>query len=85
MLLKDKKCPETINIGSHKLISTFELAALIKSITQSSSHISLLDISDSSRNVLSIPGYIDRLGWEPKILLKDGLKMSISKFVEGSL
>lgn len=85
MLLKDKKCPETINIGSHKLISTFELAALIKSITQSSSHVSLLHISDRTRNLLSIPGYIDRLGWEPKILLKDGLNMCISNFAERCL
>lgn len=83
-LIYDEQCPRVINIGSHELISTYELAGQIAKIAQSSSNASLLEISDQVRNIVTLPGYLDKTGWRPTIHLGDGLKMCISDFIGGS-
>lgn len=80
-IIYDNQSPPSVNIGSHKLISTYELAGQIAKIAQSSSNASLLEISDQVRNIVTLPGYLDKIGWRPSIRLGDGLKMCISDFI----
>jgi len=76
-LLGETSMPHVVNIGSHELTSTRELADLIAHKAQSSSHRKLLHVSDCTRNILTVPGYIDSLGWKPTISLCEGLKVCI--------
>lgn len=77
-MLSETSTPQVVNIGSHELTSTRELADLITDLAQSSSHRNLLHMSDCTRNILTVPGYIDSLGWKPVVRLCEGLKMCIS-------
>lgn len=66
-----------INIGSHRLVTTVDLATIISRLCKSKSITKLLDINESIRNIVTKSGLLDQVGWEPKITLEKGLKSCI--------
>ena len=77
-LLRVNSNPRVVNVGSHALITTYELAGMITKLCNSSSEIKLLDISDNVRNIVTVPGYIDEIGWKAEVTLEDGLLSCIN-------
>ena len=73
LILSDASAPPCINIGSHAVVDTYDLAGMIKRLTLSNSSRRILDICDTSRAIVSKPGYIDKIGWKPAISLESGL------------
>jgi UDP-glucuronate decarboxylase len=69
---------DSLNIGSHMLITTANLADIISKLCKSKSSITLLDINEPIRNIVSISGVLDQNGWKPKITLEKGLLSCIS-------
>jgi len=67
-----------INIGSHVLSTTAEIANVISRLLKSKSDIKLLDINQEIRNVVSIQGVLEQYGWKPRINIEEGLLSCIS-------
>ncbi len=67
-----------INIGTHNLDTTADLADMISRLCESKSTTELLDISVPIRNVVTTPGVLDQYGWKPRITLEKGLLSCIS-------
>jgi GDP-L-fucose synthase len=84
-LMENYDDPEIINVGAGKDISIGELAELIKEITGCKSEIAF----DSSkpdgtpRKLLDI-SKIEKLGWKPKISLREGIESTYKWFIEQS-
>ena len=66
-----------INIGSHSLVTTADLANMISRLCKSKSTTELLDISEPIRNIVTTPGVLDQYGWKPRITLEKGLHSCI--------
>lgn len=75
---------ETVNIGSGKEITIKELAELVKEVVGFSGQL-IFDPTKpdgTPRKLLDI-SKIKSLGWEPKVSLKDGLKLAYEDFLKG--
>lgn len=70
--------PLCINIGSHNLISTYDLAGMITELSLSKSSVSTLNILDNTHAIVSTSGYIDNIGWRPITSIESGLTASIN-------
>jgi len=68
----------SINIGSHRLVTTEDLANIISRLCGNKSTTELLDINEPIRNIVTIPGLLDQYGWKSKITLEKGLLSCIS-------
>ena len=73
-----------INIGTHILVTTADLADMISRLCESKSTTELLDISVPIRNVVTTPGVLDQYGWKPRITLEKGLLSCISAITQMS-
>lgn len=73
---------EIFNIGSNKEVKIIDLAKKIISLTGSSSRIKFLPPrqDDPPRRAADITKIKEKLGWEPKISLDDGLMKTIEWF-----
>jgi nucleoside-diphosphate-sugar epimerase len=67
-----------LNVGSRDLTSTAELAASIIRLSGSRSTHDLLQLSDATRNVVSCPGHLERMGWRATVNLEEGLSACIN-------
>ena len=70
-----------INIGSHRLVTTADLATTISRLCKSKSATELLDISEPIRNIVTKSGVLDQQGWKPRITLEEGLHSCILTYV----
>ena len=75
---------EVVNIGGNKEITIWELAKLIRELTNSSSEIEFLPLpkDDPQRRKPDITKSKKLLNWEPKVELKEGLSKMIKWFKE---
>lgn len=82
-LMKHYSSHEIINIGSGKEISIIALAKKIRSIVDVNVDIKhdLTKPDGTPRKVMDI-SKIENLGWSPKISLEEGLKLTISDYLE---
>jgi UDP-glucuronate decarboxylase len=71
-----------INLGNPNEFTILELAKMIISFTNSKSEISFKELpsDDPKQRKPDISLALHELGWEPKILLEEGLKLSIPYF-----
>lgn len=68
----------SLNIGSHMLVTTANLADVISKLCDSKSSIELLNINEHIRNIVTTSDTLDQYGWKPKITLEKGLLSCIS-------
>jgi dTDP-glucose 4,6-dehydratase len=82
LALLDGDEPGPVNIGNPHEVSVRELAELVIAMTASSSSIEQRDLPDDDPKVRrpDISLARDRLGWEPRIGLADGLRGTIEAF-----
>ncbi len=82
LAVKDGLAGEVFNLGNPDEHTIIELAELIKEMTGSSSRIvhRPLPQDDPRRRRPDITKAREKLGWEPRITLKEGLKETISWF-----
>ena len=73
LLMNIKSVPPCLNIGSHNLITTYELAGRIIRLTTSKSSRKTMNILDATYAVVSTPGFIETTGWKPEISLESGV------------
>ncbi len=81
-LMENYDDPEIVNVGAGKDISIAELAALMKDVTGCASDV-VFDPSrpdGTPRKLLDI-SKIEKLGWRPKIPLRDGIESTYKWFV----
>ncbi|HNX90786.1 MAG TPA: SDR family oxidoreductase [Candidatus Omnitrophota bacterium] len=73
---------EPVNIGNPNEMTMNEIAAKIKNITGAKSEIVYepLPVDDPKKRRPDITKAKSKLGWEPKVLLEDGLKKTIEYF-----
>lgn len=73
-----------VNLGNPEEISILELAQIIKRLTDSKSKISFreLPIDDPKQRKPDISKAKKFLGWEPRVVLEEGLKETIKWFAE---
>jgi hypothetical protein len=76
-LINAKSVPPCLNVGSHNLITTYELAGKIIRLTKSKSSRKTMNILDATYAVVSIPGFIETIRWKPEISLEAGLLASL--------
>ncbi|MCS7284861.1 MAG: SDR family NAD-dependent epimerase/dehydratase, partial [Hydrogenobacter thermophilus] len=71
-----------VNLGNPQEVSIIDLAKLILELTGSSSKIVFrsLPADDPKRRCPDIKKAKELLSWEPKVSLKDGLKITINWF-----
>jgi UDP-glucuronate decarboxylase len=77
LLINAKSVPPCLNVGSHNLITTYELAGKIIRLTKSKSSRKTMNILDATYAVVSIPGFIETIRWKPEISLEAGLLASL--------
>jgi dTDP-glucose 4,6-dehydratase len=75
---------EPVNIGNPDELSLLEMAKLVVELTESRSEIvfEALPVDDPQVRQPDITRARDLLGWEPKVSLRDGLKITIDAAVE---
>ncbi|GBC88312.1 Bifunctional polymyxin resistance protein ArnA [bacterium HR13] len=75
---------QVVNLGNPQEVSIIDLAKLILELTESSSKIVFksLPADDPKRRCPDIKKAKELLSWEPKVSLKDGLKITINWFKE---
>lgn len=73
LLMNIKSVPPCLNIGSHNLITTYELAGTIIRLSKSKSARNTMNILDATYPVVSTPGFIETIGWKPEISLEAGV------------
>lgn len=78
LILKKEIYEGSINIGTHSLITTLDLAKMISRLCQSKSTTELLEINEPIKNIVTMPGILDQYGWKSKITLEEGLSSYIS-------
>jgi UDP-glucuronate decarboxylase len=79
-LVDCKSCPSVLNVGSHKLIGTDEIAQVIVKAVGSSSITKLHNVDNYAVNIVSDIGYIDKeLGWSPTIGIEQGISDLITQ------
>lgn len=73
---------EPINLGNPDEFTMLELAQLTKELTGSRSEIIFepLPVDDPVRRKPDITRAVERLGWQPTVALKDGLRRTIDDF-----
>ena len=73
-----------LNVGTGKDISIKELAYLVKELTNFKGDIEwdLTKPNGTPKKQLNIDK-LRRLGWEPKISLRDGIKLTIDDYIKG--
>ncbi|BBG24868.1 L-arabinose 1-dehydrogenase [Sulfuracidifex tepidarius] len=83
MFLKSLK-GEVFNVGSNKEMKIIDLASMILEMSGSTSKIKFLPPrpDDPPRRAADISKAREKLGWEPKVSVEDGLKKTIEWFRE---
>ena len=86
MLLLEQGDAEPVNLGNDKEVSILEFAQVVIKLTGSSSKLrhEPLPVDDPKVRQPDISRARQLLGWEPKILLEDGLSRTIEYFKEMS-
>lgn len=81
-LMEEKTSPGPVNLGNPHEITVSGLATMILQMTGSKSKLKYVDIpeDDPIRRQPDISLAIDGLGWQPKVSLADGLKITIDYF-----
>jgi UDP-glucuronate decarboxylase len=82
LMESDKAITGPINIGNPHEFRIIELAELILKLTRSQSKITFKDLpeDDPKQRQPDISLAKDKLDWEPKVILEDGLKETITYF-----
>ena len=83
LIMSSNSIPPCLNIGSHNLISTYEVASKIIQLTSSNSSNKTLNILDTTYAVVSTQGFIDKIGWKPTISLETGM-LELSRLYNNS-
>ncbi len=83
--LLDSAEQEPVNLGNPREITTLELAHLVRAAAGSSSPLTFhpLPEDDPRRRCPDITRARERLGWEPRVGLEEGLRRTIQWFREG--
>lgn len=81
-MAQDGPCPGPINLGNPGEFTILQLAEQVVALTRSKSKIvfSPLPVDDPMQRRPDIAVAREKLGWEPTIQLKDGLKKTIAYF-----
>jgi len=74
-LMHQEECPEIINVGSGEAVTISELANILKdSVGYRGQLLYNPAKPDTTRSLLLDTSVLNNLGWQPKILLREGLK-----------
>jgi dTDP-glucose 4,6-dehydratase len=86
MLLLEQGDAEPVNLGNDKEVSILQFAQVVIKLTGSSSKLrhEPLPVDDPKVRQPDISRARELLGWEPKILIEDGLSRTIEYFKEKS-